>query len=122
VRENHTWEEARPAKAIENKDLASDEEIIELEEEQWNIVTHYQKVARQNHAKVLNDDQVVDICIEQDFVPEKIDAYLERFNAPKKYEDLEQFNWQETQSREQKEKAKKDRQKEIEQQRQQRKY
>lgn len=81
---------------------------------------HYQKVARTSHSKVLNDDQVVEICLEQQFVPEKIDAYLERFNAPSKYKDLEEFNWHETQSREQKEKAKRDRQKEIERQRQDR--
>ena len=77
-----------------HQELASDEELIELDEDQWNIVQHYQNFARKNHRGVLNDDQVVDICLSEKFDPEKIDAYLERYNAPKKYQDLEEYNWQ----------------------------
>lgn len=83
---------------------------------------HYQHLAHKNHSKILNNDQVVDICLTENFDPEKIDAFLERYNAPKKYQDLEEFNWHQTQTREQKEKAKRDRVKEMERQRQDRQH
>jgi hypothetical protein len=55
---------------------------------------------KKNHAKLLTEDQVVDICISENYDPDRIEAYLERYNAPKKYQDLEEFQWHETQTRE----------------------
>jgi hypothetical protein len=69
---NRDWEEAgRPSYPHSNnrnrnyeKELNSDEELIELDEEQWKIVEHYFKYCKDKGLSVLSRDQITQICVE----------------------------------------------------------
>lgn len=73
-------------------ELASDEELVELDEEQMKYIADKQIECRE-HAKVLTKDDIQNIIIDFDFDERKIDEYLESFKSSGKYQGLEQYEW-----------------------------
>ena len=82
--------------------------MIELEPEQMKLVEEKKAYARK-HVRVVDDDQVVRICVDNDFDSDKIDQALNKFKTERKYAGLEQFEWQDVQTKEDKREALKQR-------------
>lgn len=78
--------------------------MIELEAEQMKLVEEKKAYARK-HVKVVDDDQVVRICVDNEFDSDKIDKALNKFKTERKYAGLEQFEWQDVQTKEDKREA-----------------
>lgn len=56
-------------------------EEIELDDAQLKLVEEKKEYARQNMKKVLNDDYVIRICVDNDFDSVKIDKILDTFKT-----------------------------------------
>lgn len=63
---------------------------------------------RKNIKGVLNDQEVVRICLDQEFDSERIRHYLKGYETDAKYRGLEQFEWSTATSRKDKEQRRKD--------------
>lgn len=66
-----------------------------------NFIEEWKSYARKN-IKVLNDDHIVKVCIDFDFNSSKISQYLKTYETEDKYKGLEEFEWNTTQTRKEK--------------------
>lgn len=83
------WEEARQLKQDE---LNSDEEVVNVTPAQKTFIEEMQEYARKN-IKILNDDQIVNICLEHNFDLHKVQAHFKKFAPEDKYSGLEAYEW-----------------------------
>lgn len=100
------WEEARQ---LRPEDCASDEEIVELTEQEMALIKETQQYVRKN-IRVLNDNEVVRICVDHQFDAEQIKKYLSQYETKDKYKGLKDFEWQEATTRKDKETLRKEQQ------------
>ena len=49
--------------------------------------------------KVVDDDQVIRICVDNNFDPEKIDKELNKYKTETKYAGIEAYEWNDVQSK-----------------------
>lgn len=56
---------------MREEELDSDEEIVDVTEQQMSFIKEYQAYSRK-HIKVLTDEQIVRVCIDFDFDQKKI--------------------------------------------------
>ena len=63
------------------------------------------KAYARKHVKVVDDDQVIRICVDNDFDSEKIDKALNTFKTEPKYAGLQDFEWNDVQTKAEKKEA-----------------
>lgn len=96
--------------------------MIELELNSAQLEIYNRKLAfvRQNMRGMLDEDDVARICHQCDFDEKAIDDKLSSYKTESKYAGLQEFEWQTTQTRAEKEAAKRRKIEEMEQKRLQR--
>lgn len=57
------------------------------------------KVFARQTIKIVDDDQVIRICVDNDFNSEKIDKALNKFKTSDKYAGLQDFEWNDVTSK-----------------------
>lgn len=62
------------------------------------FIEKMQDFSRKN-IKVLNDDKIVQICLDHDFNLEKIKQHLKKYETEDKYKDMQAYEWNTTKSR-----------------------
>lgn len=74
-----------------------DEELLEVSQEQMDLIQEFQRSCRKN-LKMIKDDEVVQVCVENDFNRAAISAYFAKFQTTDKYKGLQEFEWNTTQT------------------------
>lgn len=69
------------------------------------LVQEKQAYARKSLRNVVDEDQVVRICVDNEFDVERIDKALDKFKTESKYAGLQDFEWNEVQTKEDKREA-----------------
>lgn len=88
---NANWESARELK---DEDVCgSDEEVVHLTEEENKVILETQAYVKQQMNGVLDDSQVVRVCIDEEFDYDSIRKYLKKYEMDAKYKGLDQFEW-----------------------------
>ena len=93
--QHREWEEAK----IEEEDnYDGDKDVIELtlNETELEILERKKSYAKMNLSVKLDEDDIARICHTCNFDELKIDAKLQQYVTNKKYEGLEEFEWQTT--------------------------
>lgn len=78
--------------------------MIELEPEQMKLVDEKKEYAKK-HMKdaagrtIVDDDQVIRICVDNDFDSEKIDKALNKFKPEAKYAGYAEYEWNDVHSK-----------------------
>ena len=96
--QNRDWEEA---KIEEDGFDGDDKDVIELylNEAELEILERKKTYVKVNLKAIIDEDDIARICHQCNFDESKIDAKLASFSTNKKYEGLEEFEWQTTQTR-----------------------
>jgi len=66
-----------------------------------DFINEWKAYGRKN-VKVLTDEQIVRVCIDFDFDNKKIQSYLKTYETDDKYKGLEEYEWNTTQTKQQK--------------------
>ena len=82
-----------------------DVEEVHLDKDQIEVLEDVKAHCRENFKKlqIRDQDYIIRTCIEEDFDKEKIIAIFNRNKTDEKYEGLKDYNWQVTETRQQKE-------------------
>lgn len=86
----------------------SDEEIVHLTEDQHQMIQQTQVFVKEQMNGVLSENQVVRVCIEENFHMGAIHKYLKQFEMDAKYKGLDQFEWNTASTRTEKKQQAKD--------------
>jgi len=85
------WEQARELK---DEDVCgSDEEIVHLTEDQHQIIQQTQVFVKEQMNDVLSENQIVRLCLDEEFQVGAIRKYLKQYEMDAKYKGLDQFEW-----------------------------
>lgn len=76
----------------ENKSASDtlDTGLFTPSEENLKVVKFFTDLAREHHSDILNDDQIVGICVQENFVSAKIESYIAQY--VRQVRDLEAIN------------------------------
>jgi hypothetical protein len=68
-------------KSEESKSVSDilDTGLITMSEENWKTVQVYTDFAKKFHSEILSEDQIVDICLQENFVSAKIESYIKQY-------------------------------------------
>lgn len=84
---------------IKEEELNSDEEVVYLEEKELQFVEKMKKYVATQLSQAITEEQVVRICVDNEFDSKKIDSILATYQPDKKYEGVDDYQWQAPQSR-----------------------
>jgi hypothetical protein len=108
---NANWETARE---LRDEDVCgSDEEVVHLTEEQHKIIQEMQTFIKQQMNDILDESQIVRVCIDEEFNIGKIQNYLKQYEQDAKYKGLDQFEWNTATTRNDKKQVIKEKQEEF---------
>ena len=103
---NNDWEQPKEYYGDENdNDYNDGDDVIQLTLSQEQMVIYEKKkdYVRENLSVKLDDDDIARICHTCDFDEQKIDQKLANYATKSKYQGLEEYEWQTTQTRAEKE-------------------
>lgn len=94
----------KPERPAFQKRPRDDLEIVHVSQEQMDLIVDFQKQARKI-TKILKDDEVAALCVENEFNAAKIHAALAKYETDPKYAGIQDYEWNRTQTGEQKNRA-----------------